>query len=164
VVGVHQAASLQPAGRPRRTEHFIEAKTDALGMGARRSGAAARGAADLRLSCGSTLGCVVYQQAGARLPRTPTRSSVLVTRGVARGVAAASASPAPKQSAPTGSQGKRTATASSRTWKVQALRAAAGALKHTRLSRDPVQIVPVHGHSRACARAASSRPLGAALW
>jgi hypothetical protein len=94
-------------------------------MGARRTGAAARGAADLRLSCGSTLGCVVYQQAGARLPRTPTRSSALVTRGVARGVAAASTTPAPKQSTPTGSQGKHTTTASTRTWKVQALRAAA---------------------------------------
>jgi hypothetical protein len=44
-------------------------------MCARRAGAAARGAADLRPSRGSTLGCVVYQHASARIPRTPTRSS-----------------------------------------------------------------------------------------
>jgi hypothetical protein len=130
-------ASLRPAGRPRRPEHFIEAKTDALGMGARRTGAAARGAADLRLSYGSTLGCVVYQHTGARFPQTPSRSSSLVTRGAARGVAAATTTPAPKQNMPTGSQGRRTATASTRTWTVQALRAAAGALKHTRLSLRP---------------------------
>jgi hypothetical protein len=83
------------------------------------------------------LGCVVYQHAGARFPRTCTRSSALVTRGAARGVAAASTTPAPKQNMPTGSQERRTATASTRTWKVQALRAAAGALKHTRLSLRP---------------------------
>jgi hypothetical protein len=96
VVGVHKAASFQPAGRPRRPEQLLEAVTSTLGMGARSAGAAARGAADLRPSCGSTLGCVVYQHAGARIPRTPTRSSALVTRGAAPGVAAASTVPAPK--------------------------------------------------------------------
>jgi hypothetical protein len=55
-------------------------------MGALRTGAAARGVAGPRLGCGSTLGCVVYQHAGARFLRTPTRSSSLVTRGAARGV------------------------------------------------------------------------------
>jgi hypothetical protein len=65
-------------------------------MGARRTGAAARGAADLRPSRGSKLGCVAYQHAGARIPWTPTWSSALVTRGAARGVAAASTVPAPK--------------------------------------------------------------------
>jgi hypothetical protein len=88
----------------------------------------------------------------------------MVTRGAARSVMAASTTPAPKQNTPTGSQGKRMATASTRTWKVQVLRVAAGALKHTRLSRDLVQSVPVRGHSRARARAASSCPLGATLW
>jgi hypothetical protein len=106
-------------------------------MGARRTGAVARGAAGPRLGCRSTLGCVVYQHAGARFPRTSTRSSSLVTRGAARGVAAASTTIAPRQNTPTGSQGRRTATASTRTWKVQALRAAAGALKHSRLSPRP---------------------------
>jgi hypothetical protein len=75
-------------------------------------------------------------------PRTPARSSALVTRGAARGVTATSTTPAPKQNTPTGSQGKHTATASTRTWKVQVLRAAAGVLKHTSLSRDLVQSVP----------------------
>jgi hypothetical protein len=68
VVGVHQVASLRPAGRTRRPEQFLEAETNALGMGARRTGVAARGAADLRLSYGSTLGCVVYQHAGTWFP------------------------------------------------------------------------------------------------
>jgi hypothetical protein len=65
-------------------------------MGARRASVAVGGAADLRPSRGSTLGCVVYQHASARIPRTPTRSSALVTRGAARDVAVASSVPAPK--------------------------------------------------------------------
>jgi hypothetical protein len=64
---------------------------------------------------------------------------------------------------PTSSQGKRTTTASIRTWKVQLLRAAAGALKHTRLSRDLVQSAPwcvataLLAHARPC-RARSVQP------
>jgi hypothetical protein len=68
VVGVHLAASLRPAGRPRLPEQYLEAETGALSMGTRRTGAAARGAAELRPSRGSTLGCVVYQHGGARFP------------------------------------------------------------------------------------------------
>jgi hypothetical protein len=73
--------------------------------------------------------------------------------------------PHPKHCMPTSSQGKRTATASTRTWKVQVLRATAGVLKHTKLSCDLVQSVPwcmataVLAHARS-RRAHSVQPSG----
>jgi hypothetical protein len=85
-------------------------------MGALRIGAAVRGADGTRLGCGSTLGCVAYRHAGVRFPRTPTRCSSLVTKDAARGVtAAASTTPAPTRTTPTGLRGRRTATACTRT-------------------------------------------------
>jgi hypothetical protein len=165
VVGVHQAASFQPAGRPRRPEQLLEAETSALGMGARRTGAAARGAADLQPSRGSTLGCVVYQHAGARIPRTPTQSSALVTRGAARGVASALTVPAPKTLHADQFAGELHGDgehkdmegpgATSRRGRPQA---------HKAILRPSPKRAMVRGHSRACARAASPCPLGAAIW
>jgi hypothetical protein len=159
VVGVHHAASFQSAGRPWHPEQLLETETSALGMGARRAGAAARGAADLRPSRGSTLGCVVYPHAGARIPRTPTWSSALVTRGAAHGVAAASTVPAPKTRHAdqfTGSshgdgehKGMGGPGAASRRRRSQARLAS--------LCSRPKR-AGVRGHSRACARAASPCP------
>jgi hypothetical protein len=141
-----------PRGRDRRARH---------GRPVRRRG--------VRLTSGPAVapcwGAWFTSTLARGFPRTPTRSSALVTRGAARGVAAASTIPAPKQSMPTSSQGKRTATASTRTWKVQVLRAAAGVLKHTRLSCDLVQSVPwcvataVLAHARP-RRARSVQPSG----
>jgi hypothetical protein len=73
-------------------------------------------------------------------PRTSARSDTLVARSAARG---GIYDPCTRRhSTPAGSQGHRTATASTRTWKVQVLRAVAGALKHTWLACDLDQSAP----------------------
>jgi hypothetical protein len=97
------------------------------------------------------------------LPRTSARSGTLVARCAARGGAHDPCTQGRSTSA--SSQGNRTATANTRTWKVQVLRAAAGVLKHTRLTCDLDQSVPwcvatvVLAHARP-RRARSVQPSG----
>jgi hypothetical protein len=74
------------------------------------------------------------------LSRASARSGTLVARSAARGGAHDPCTR--RRSTSAGSQGHRTATASTRTWKVQVLRAVAGVLKHTWLACDLDPSVP----------------------
>jgi hypothetical protein len=95
--------------------------------------------------------------------RASARSGTLVARGAARGGAHDPCTRRRNTSA--GSHGHRTATASTRTWKVQVLRAVAGVLKHTWLACDLDPSVPwcvataVLAHARP-RRARSVQPSG----
>jgi hypothetical protein len=148
-----------------RPEQFLEAETGALGLGARCTGAAARGAADLRPSRGSTLGCVVYQHAGARFPpdaHTEQRPGNQ-RRGPRRrgGVnnTCTQTKHADQFAGETHGDGEHKdmegPSATSRSERPQA---------HKAIPRPSPEHAMVCGHSRACARAALPCPLGASLW
>jgi hypothetical protein len=152
-------------GSPTAPERFLEAETSALGMGAQRTGAAARGATDLRPSRGSTLGCVVYQHAGARIPtdaHTEQRHGNQ-RRGPRRrgGVndTCTQTKHADQFAGETHGDGEHKDMegpgATSRRGRPQA---------HKAILRPSPERAMVRGHSRACARAASPCPLGAAIW
>jgi hypothetical protein len=160
VIGVHQATSLQPAGHPRvpRTASRVT-EASALRRCARRAGAAARGAAGPRPSRGSTLGCAVYQHAGAWIPRTPARSSALVARGAARGVAAATRSLHPKSLQADRFTGTSHVDGEHKNMggPGAASRRGRSQVRSANLRSKPKR-AGVRGHSRACARAASPCP------
>jgi hypothetical protein len=126
---------LQPAGHPRAPRSTPWATiASAHRSRARRVGAAARGMAGLRPNRDSMLGCAGHQRAARGLSRASARSGTLVARSAARGGAHDPCRR--RRSTSAGSLGHRTATASTRTWKVQVLRAVAGILKRTWLACD----------------------------
>jgi hypothetical protein len=143
-----------PRGRDQRASH---------GRPAHRRGG--RGAADLRPSRGSTLGCVVYQHAGARIPpdayteQRPGNQRCGPRRRGGINDTCTQTKHADQYAGETHGDGEHKdmegAGATSRRGRPQA---------HKATLRPSPEHAMVRGHSSACARAASSCPLSAAIW
>jgi hypothetical protein len=163
---VHQTTRLHPAGYSHASRTSIWANMAGAQHGhARRVGAVACGMAGHRPSRYSALGCTGHQRASAR-PVMGVRTAQ-PSGGQKCGTQRHGGAHVPYKKwhgATAGSQESRTATASTRTWVAQELRAVDGDLTcdSAGLRLGPGRAV-VCGHSRACARAASPCLLGAAV-
>jgi hypothetical protein len=163
----HQKTGLQPARRPRAPRSILWPPWSARIAAVHDTSARRRAE---RLSFGLTgaprWGARATYALTLGLPRTSAWSGTLVARCAAPRRRGGSHDPCTQGRSPSASsQGNRTVTANTRTWKVQVLRVAAGVLKHTRLTCDLVQSVPwcvataVLAHARP-RRARSVQPSG----